>query len=187
MKRSATIGAAAIAAIGLLVLASYMTTSIIWDGGFPSGEFRVNVQNPEGKPVKGAVLHVFRGGTRNVASGYPLDNHLTTEGLDSDDGGRITAIRKYDGSQFGGHAWQLFWVIPMGARAPEYDCEITADGFKPLKFPLSRIFESPHRLAVRRPEDGAGQTSHCLTGPACSLARLTCFLRGPMLSRMGAR
>jgi hypothetical protein len=145
MKRGAKIAVAIAAVVGLLALASYLTTSIIWDGGFPDGEFRINVRDPEGKPVRGAVLRVYHGGTRDLASGYPLDNHVTGQELISADSGRITAIRKHGGLQFGGHAWDLFWVIPMGAKAPEYDCEITAEGFKPLKFPVWRLFESPHR------------------------------------------
>jgi hypothetical protein len=140
--RTATI---LIAVIGFLALASYFTTSVIWDGGFPAGEFRVNLRDPEGKPVKGATLRVFRGGTRELAFKYPLDNHLPGQELVSDDTGRIVAIRESGGLQFGGHAWRLFWVIPMGAKAPEFDCEITAQGFAPLTFRVNRLFESPHR------------------------------------------
>jgi hypothetical protein len=47
--------------------------------------------------------------------------------------------------QFGGFGWLLFWVIPMGAKAPQYDCEITAEGFKPLTFQVDRLFEMPHQ------------------------------------------
>ena len=130
---------------GLLALASYMTTSIIRDGGFPSGEFRLDVRDPQGEPVKGAVLRVYRGGTRELAFDYPLDNHVANRDLVSDESGRITAMRKYGGLQFGGQAWRLFWVIPMGAKAPEFDCEITAEGFKPLKFGVVRLFGSPHK------------------------------------------
>jgi hypothetical protein len=144
MKRLAKIVKVAVALVGLLAFASYLTTSIIWDGGFPSGEFRLNIRNGEGQPVKGAVLRVYRGGTRDLAFEYPLDNHLPGQELVSDDNGRITAIRKNGGLQFGGHAWQLFWVIPIGAKAPEYDCEITAAGYKPSTFQIGRLFESPH-------------------------------------------
>ena len=145
MKRAVKSAAILVAVVGSLALASSLTTSIIWDGGFPAGEFRLNVRDREGQPVKGAVLRVYRGGTRDLAFEYPLDNHVAGRDLVSDENGRITAIRKRGGLQFGGHAWQLFWVIPMGAKAPEYDCEITAEGFKPLKFRVWRLFESPHK------------------------------------------
>jgi hypothetical protein len=145
MKRAVKSAAILVAVVALLALASYLTTSIIWDGGFPSGEIRLNVRDPEGQAVKGAVLLVYRAGTRDLAFEYPLDNHVAGRDLVSDEKGRITAIRKRGGLQFGGHAWQLFWVIPMGAKAPEYDCEVMAEGFKPLKFQVWRLFDSPHK------------------------------------------
>jgi hypothetical protein len=41
MKRLAKSAALVVAVPGVLAAASYLTTSVIWDGGFPSGEFRV--------------------------------------------------------------------------------------------------------------------------------------------------
>jgi hypothetical protein len=143
MKRLQMIGVIAAPVVALLAVASYVTTSCIWDGGFPSGEIRLKVRDSSGQPVKGAVLRVYDRGTRDLAFKYPLDNHLPDRKLVSDDGGRITAIRSRGGLQFGGHAWALFWVFPIGAQAPEYDCEISAEGFKPLKFDAWRLFESP--------------------------------------------
>ncbi len=142
MKRASKTIAILVGVVGFLALASYATTSITWDGGFPAGEFRINVRDPDGKPVQAAVLRVYHGGSRNLAFKYPLDNHLPGQQLVSDENGRITAIRKWGGSQFGGDAWKLFWVIPMEAQAPDYDCEITAPGFKPLKFSIRKLFVS---------------------------------------------
>lgn len=129
---------------GLLALASFLTTSRQWDGGFPAGEFRINVRSTDEQPIPGAVLRIYRGGTGDMAYDYPLDNHSASQALIGDGSGRITALRKHGGLQFGGHGWRLFWVIPMGARAPRYDCEITAAGFKSLKFDLHQMFKSPH-------------------------------------------
>lgn len=130
---------------GLLALASYFTTGMFWDGGFPQGEFRVDLKDADGKPVQGAILRVYHGGTRTLAFQYPLDNHVAGKDLASDEQGRITAVREQGGLQFGGFAWLLFWVIPMGAKAPQYDCAITADGFKPLSFQIDRLFEMPYQ------------------------------------------
>jgi hypothetical protein len=146
MKRKAMIGMIGAAVLALLALASYRTTYCMRWGGFPSGEFRLNVRDGSGQPVKGAIMHVYRGGTRDLAYKYPLDNYLPGRELVSDDSGRVTAIRKYGGLQFGGEGWALFWVIPMGVKAPTFDCEITAEGFKPLKFSVRRLFESPYQF-----------------------------------------
>jgi hypothetical protein len=145
MKRYLTIVAIVICGVGFLALASYLTTSMNWDGGFPSGEFRINFRDTAGRPVKGAILRVYHGGTRDLAFGYPLDNHLEDHDLVSDESGRITAIRTNGRLQFGGHAWALFWIIPIGAKGPEFDCQITADGYKPIDFRIRRLFESPYR------------------------------------------
>ena len=139
------ISAVAVAAVGLVALVSYRTTHVTWDGGFPAGEFRLYVRDPDGKPVKGAILCVYHDRTRDPAFEYPLDNHVAGQDLVSDENGRIIAVRRNGGLQFGGDAWQLFWVIPMGAKAPQYDCEITATGFKQFKFSVWRLFESPYR------------------------------------------
>lgn len=130
----------------LLAFLSYVTTSIQWDGGFPSGEFRIDVVDPSGRPVQGAVLNVYRSGTRELAEGYPLDDHTTGRELVSNETGRIVVLRRDGRLQFGGHAWRLFWLIRMGAQAPRFDCEITAEGFMPLSFPVNRLFDSPHRF-----------------------------------------
>jgi hypothetical protein len=144
MSRHLKTGAFVVGVVAILGVASYLTTDYTWDSGFPSGEFRVNVRDQDGQPIKEASLRVYRGGTRELAFQYPLDNHLADQPLVSDENGRIVAIRRRGGLQFGGEAWLLFFVIPMGAKAPKYNCEITAAGFKPLIFRIERLFESPH-------------------------------------------
>lgn len=146
---------AAFAVIGLIAFASYLTRGEVWDGGFPACEFRINVRDTEDNPIRGAILRVYRGSTRDLASGYPLDNHKTGQELVSDANGRITAVRAWDGTQFGGTMWRLFWCIPMGERAPKYDCEITAENFRPAKFSLQHVFDSPSGQRTKiRDHDG---------------------------------
>jgi hypothetical protein len=146
MKKATRVGVILGAALGVAALASYLTTERTWDGGFPSGEVRIRVIDANGNPVKGAVLRVYHGGTRDLAHKCPLDNHLPGQELVSDDTGQMTALRARGGLQFGGRCWYLLWVIPIGTcEGPLYDCEITADGFLAIKFPIWRLFQSPHR------------------------------------------
>ena len=100
MKRVAKIVAAIAVVVGVLALASYLTTYGIDEGGFPSGEFRIHVRDHEGRPVPGAVLRVYRGSTRELAANYPLDDHVTGNELMSDERGQITTIRRKGGIQF---------------------------------------------------------------------------------------
>jgi hypothetical protein len=152
MTRIFRIAAITVALLACLAVASYITTGHYFDGGFPAGAIRMKVVDPTGKPVKGAFLRVYEGGTSDPAFKYPLDNYLTDRDLASDDEGRITAVRQSGRLQFGGFAWRLFWIIPMGAQAPQYDCEITAAGFKPARFSVWRLFESPHRYYADFPK-----------------------------------
>lgn len=142
LKAAGSIVAAVFGIVGLLALASYMAGGEIWDGGFPSGEFRIHIRDPDGRPISGAVLRVYYGGTRELACGNPLENHQTGVELVSDENGRITVVQTRTTTQFGGYKWRLFWIIPMGTKAPEYDCETTAAEFRPAKFPVWKIFES---------------------------------------------
>lgn len=143
MKRTTKIMWGLIIAVALAV-ASNMTTGMNWDGGFPAGVFQLSIKDGEGRPVRNAVLRVYRGGTTDSALRYPLEDHLVDGDLVSDEDGRITTVRKNGGLQFGGYRWRLFWLIPIGAKAPQFDCEITANGFKPLKFDVWRLFESSY-------------------------------------------
>jgi hypothetical protein len=114
----------------LLAVASYLTTCIIWDGGFPAGEFRISVVNDEGKPIPGAVLRVFQLGPRRSAGNYPLVEHSEANGIVAGPDGVILCHQMREGLQFGGTAWYLFWFIPMGEHSgPSYELEFTGDGY----------------------------------------------------------
>ncbi|HEX3315626.1 MAG TPA: hypothetical protein VHR72_12075 [Gemmataceae bacterium] len=122
---------------------SYSDTVVQWDGGFPAGEFHLSLRDGAGKPVEGASFRVYEGGSRNLAFEYPIENHLAGKTLESDSKGEIVLLRTNGDCQFGGRSWRLFWVIPMGASAPKYDCEVTADRLKSLRFSIWDLFESP--------------------------------------------
>jgi hypothetical protein len=142
MKRMAKIAAIVVSVIGFLALASYVTTGGLGglaEGGFAAGEFRLTVTDPAGKPVEGAILRIYRHGTRSLAFGYPLDNHLAGQDLVSDKNGRITVIRKWGGISWGVKEWDLFWIIPMGDNPPDFDCEISAKNFETHRFSIWQL------------------------------------------------
>ncbi len=39
----------------------------------------------------------------------------------------------------------------MGARVPKYDCEIVAEGYKPYKFEIWQLYDSPHKSYAETP------------------------------------
>lgn len=129
------------ALVALLAWASYVTTGRYWDSGYKQGEYRIHVRGPDGKPIPGAALQVYEGGTKTPAYEYPFSNHSPAAPLVADGSGRITAIQRMSGLQFGSYAWDLFWVIPLGATWPQYDCEFTAPGFKPFVVEVSKLFD----------------------------------------------
>ena len=147
MRTAAIVTAICPFILGLTAVASYLTTCMVWDGGFLSGEIRIDIRDPQGQPISGAVLHVYRARTRQLALKYPLANHDSATGLASDAGGRIIAVQERDGLQFGGRCWHLFWIIPMGrCSRPYYDCELSAPGYHATKFEVWRLFDSPHAM-----------------------------------------
>jgi hypothetical protein len=143
MKSARRIIVASSALIGILAIASFVTTAGFWDGGFPSGEFRLTIKNANGQPIHGAVFHVFRGGTRELSFGYPFENHVAGRDIASDVGGQLTLIQPRSGLQFGGFSWKLFWLIEMGAKVPKYDCEIIAPGYQAVEISVRQIVQAP--------------------------------------------
>jgi hypothetical protein len=145
MRRFITLLLAVIVAVGLLGLASYITTFRYWDGGYPAGEVRLKIVNGKGEPIKGAVLRVYRGTGSQLSFEYPVCNFVADHDLVSDENGQIIAIQPRGGFQFGGEAWDLFWLIPIGHQPPKYECEIRAENYQPCRFPVGVLFESPHQ------------------------------------------
>ena len=127
--------------IGLLALASYLTTSVLWDGGFLSVAFRILVVDDSGAPVSGASIEVFRDSTSEPAYGYPFNNFTADNALTSNAKGEIVCYHVSHGIEFGGHSWRLFWLIPMGARSPDFDAAISCPGYETTEFKTSRLFD----------------------------------------------
>lgn len=145
MKRPIKIAVLCLLAIGLLAVASWFTTDECGIGGFPAGEFRINVRDGEGARIKGAAFRVYQHKTRSPAHHRPFRDYVPGREYISDAEGQIVVHERY-GLRFGGCSWKLLWIIPMkDYEEPQYDCEIVAEGYKPCLFSIQKLFESPYR------------------------------------------
>src|ERR1043166_2121533 len=153
MKKAFIVSSILIVLLLVLAFASIETTGVIWDGGFPSAEFRLIVLDENSQPIQGAILHVYEHKKRELAFKYPLDNYTSDRDLVSDKDGSIVTFHVSRGMEFGGLDWKLFWIFPMGRGAPEFDCEITAAGYKSHKFGFGRLYKTssdPKELPVSK-------------------------------------
>jgi hypothetical protein len=115
--------------MGLLAVASFVTTAVNWDGWFPRGQIRVYVVDESGAPLPGVSLRVTEPVSGRWTGVWPLEENTTDRDMVSDANGVITCHS--DGLEFGGFYWDLFWVIPLGTRrGPEFNFEFAKDGFQ---------------------------------------------------------
>ncbi|MCB9134490.1 MAG: hypothetical protein H6636_03630 [Anaerolineales bacterium] len=126
------------------------TRTGVWDGAFPEGEFHLIIENVEGKPIPGAVLHIFGSGTTPAYS-YPFDNYDSENELVSNEQGIIVALHKYQGMEFGGGCYEYLWFYEKCTGGPEYFGKITADGYQVKDFSINElIFQSAYEEVVAR-------------------------------------
>jgi len=104
----------------VLAMASFVTTSMIWDGGFPFAELRITVVDDRGKALDDVKMSVTSHRRGHPAVGYPIAEYEGVP-LITDSNGVITCHQTRSGLQFGGHAWFLFWCIPVGTQSPQFD------------------------------------------------------------------
>ncbi len=128
--------------MAVLALAYFTTTCEAVDCGYPPGMFRMTLRDSDGKPVEGAVFRIDRAGTRTPAYRTPLENHIAEQNLVSDATGQLAAYHTFNGIDFGGTVWHVFGAFHFGFHTPQFDCEITADGFKPYRFSVWRLFDA---------------------------------------------
>lgn len=117
------------------------TTTGLWDGAFPPGEYHLKIENELGDPIEGASLSIFDGGTKNFAFEYPIDNFLSAGNLISNEQGIIIALHRPRGFEFGGSCLYILWIIPMCSGSPEFNGQISAEGYRTIKFSLQELFD----------------------------------------------
>jgi hypothetical protein len=128
-----------------LAFTSYVTTSILWDGGFPFAEVRIYFVDESGNAISNVTMSVTWRSDGSSAHEYPISEYDGTS-LSSDDDGVITCHQMRQGLQFGGHAWLLFWCIPMGAQSPKFDVHFEHPRFAQTTVPVWRLFESEYAM-----------------------------------------
>ncbi len=124
-----------------LALGSLLTTSISWDGGFPFVELQMSVVDVHGNALKNVKVSVTRHRGGKPANGYPIAEYVGAP-LVTDAGGGITCHQTRSGLQFGGHAWFLFWCIPVGTKAPQYDVHFDHPEEGRMTVSIWHLFES---------------------------------------------
>lgn len=105
----------------------YPFQGIIWDGGFPSAEFRLRFVDEHGQPVAGVRLEVFTqaGGP---SPHYPINEFRPGQLVASDADGRMT-IHHVGQMEFGGREYSNLVGMKFGeTHSPDYDCVFSLEG-----------------------------------------------------------
>jgi hypothetical protein len=140
----------------VLGVVSYYTSPIIYaDGGYPTAELRIEVNDRFGKPVPGAKFRVYEPRYRMVRQspfvawldGRPPELKIRWHGVEdlspkelvSDTQGRLAFVHFSD-LEISVDYRYLFWCIPVPFFSSERDFEIKADGFQPLQASLNSLF-----------------------------------------------
>lgn len=135
--------------MGLCAGLSYRVTQACNLGGFPGGEFRLAIRDPEGQPIPNARLRIepmndTAAKSRLRLSQYPPANVE----LLSDETGQITFARS--GFKYSSTHWDLFFLIPIDTEFPEYKYVVSAPGFKTFEFPLRQFAQRTDPDAPRK-------------------------------------
>jgi hypothetical protein len=144
-KRPKKIGCTIAIVIAIVLFIGFVsigTTSGVGEGTLPLGEFHLKIVNENGDPVRGAVLNIFEKRTKEAAFGFPVNNHKSSGDLISNEEGVIIASHIPEGFEFAASCFRLFWVFPMcDGGAPQFDFQISANGYKNLVFSNADLFE----------------------------------------------
>jgi hypothetical protein len=117
--------------IGLLIVVAVVLFTpcfgIIWDGGFPSTEFRLKFVDEAGQPVPGVALRVLTkaGGECHL---YPVNEFLSDQTPTSDAHGEMVFHHVPIYVEFGGTTYYNLVGMKFGYTAPQYECVFLLDG-----------------------------------------------------------
>lgn len=127
-----------------LGIISAKTTESVQVGFYNLGEFHLDIRDEKGEPIEGAVLNVFDKNTKNFAFYFPVDNYQVENGLASNKEGTIIAIHIPYGFEKGHVCRKMFWLYSIcSSYTPDFDFEVSADGYQSIKFNTNTLFYSP--------------------------------------------
>jgi len=107
-------------------------------------ELRIKIVDEQGNPIERVRLSVARAdGT--TANGYPISEYEGSA-ITSGNDGVIVCHQMRRGLQFGGHAWMLFWCVPMGAKSPEFNVHFEHPQFASKTITIGRLFDSEYSM-----------------------------------------
>jgi hypothetical protein len=130
--------------LGLVALAATIVLvpfqEKIWDGGFPSTEYRLTFIDAVGRPVSGVTLP-----TETRAGGvcylYPVDEFVTDEAPASDADGRMVFHHVGDHLEFGGREHSNLLGMRFGVEgAPQYVCVFRVAGREIHRLPYDELY-----------------------------------------------
>jgi len=96
--------------------------TIIWDGGFPSAEYRFKFVDGDNHAVPGVTLQVFTqaGGACHL---YPVSEFLPDQAPTSDADGNMVFHHASEALEFGGRDYRtLVGITWKTEKIPQYDC-----------------------------------------------------------------
>ena len=108
--------------IFILLLVTLLSgcVTMMWDGGFPDGEYTFSFKDRDGNPIEGVVVEV-RSSDGALSFEYPVDEYVTELSLVTSKSGSVEFSHVAQGIEFGGSCHSIGiaeWGICSG---PEYD------------------------------------------------------------------
>lgn len=118
-----------VAAVTLLGAVSLLLSIYHWDGAFPEIEYVFVFRDVNGNPVQGVELRVLNE-SDEITYDYPVDDFHSDGIPRSNSGGELVFHHIYQGLEYGGSAWNLFFLFPIDiyGGTPAFYCHFFYEG-----------------------------------------------------------
>ena len=135
--RKVKVGAIGASALLFVCLLSCATSGYHLHGEVPSQDWRLRIQEPDGKPIPGAWAEVLLTGTDDVVSNFLAPQGAGTPPA-SDAGGSLVVRMRSDGYPMTFvSGWRLLWLVDIITwRHPGFDLRVSAPRHVPERVRL---------------------------------------------------